>query len=98
MSGVNPAIAPSKGSLLSCMAEHPGVRPSQLGASQLRAGQRLRGGTPWIWFGGMPLISVVIPVHGVEDYLDRCLDSVLSEPAVSLEVIAVDDASPDGSG
>jgi CDP-glycerol glycerophosphotransferase len=46
----------------------------------------------------MPLISVVIPVHGVEDYLDRCLDSVLSEPAVSLEVIAVDDASPDGSG
>ena len=25
----------------------------------------------------MPLISVVIPVHGVEDYLDRCLDSVL---------------------
>jgi CDP-glycerol glycerophosphotransferase len=46
----------------------------------------------------MPLISVVIPVHGVEDYLDRCLDSVLSEPASSLEVIAVDDASPDGSG
>jgi CDP-glycerol glycerophosphotransferase len=46
----------------------------------------------------MPLISVVIPVHGVEDYLDRCLDSVLGEPATSLEVIAVDDASPDGSG
>ena len=44
----------------------------------------------------MPLISVVIPVHGVEDYLDRCLDSVLGEPAPSLEVIAVDDASPDG--
>jgi CDP-glycerol glycerophosphotransferase len=46
----------------------------------------------------MPLISVVIPVHGVEDYLDRCLDSVLGEPAPSLEVIAVDDASPDGCG
>jgi CDP-glycerol glycerophosphotransferase len=46
----------------------------------------------------MPLISVVIPVHGVEDYLDRCLDSVLGEPATSLEVIAVDDASPDGCG
>lgn len=44
------------------------------------------------------MISVVIPVHGVEDYLDRCLDSVLSEPAPFLEVIAVDDASPDGSG
>lgn len=46
----------------------------------------------------MPLISVVIPVHGVEDYLGRCLDSVLAEPAPWLEVIAVDDASPDGSG
>ena len=46
----------------------------------------------------MPLISVVIPVHGVEYYLDRCLDSVLGQPAPSLEVIAVDDASPDGCG
>jgi CDP-glycerol glycerophosphotransferase len=46
----------------------------------------------------MPLISVVIPVHGVEAYLNRCLDSVLSERKVPVEVIAVDDASPDGSG
>ena len=46
----------------------------------------------------MPLISVVIPVHGVEDYLDRCLDSVLADSAASVEVIAVDDASPDGCG
>ena len=45
----------------------------------------------------MPLISVIIPVHGVEDYLGRCLDSVLSEQAIPIEVIAVDDASPDGS-
>jgi CDP-glycerol glycerophosphotransferase len=49
-----------------------------------------------ISFGAMPLISVVIPVHGVEDHLDRCLDSVLADPAASLEVLAVDDASPDG--
>jgi CDP-glycerol glycerophosphotransferase len=47
----------------------------------------------------MALISVVIPVHGVEDYLDRCLDSVLGEPAIpGLEVIAVDDASEDRCG
>jgi len=46
----------------------------------------------------MPLISVVIPVHGVEDYLERSLDSVLAGPAASLEVIAVDDASPDRCG
>jgi CDP-glycerol glycerophosphotransferase len=46
----------------------------------------------------MPLISVIIPVHGVEPYLGRCLDSVLSERSVPIEVIAVDDASPDRSG
>ena len=46
----------------------------------------------------MPAISVVIPVHGVEDYLDRCLDSVLGDASIPLEVIAVDDASPDGCG
>jgi CDP-glycerol glycerophosphotransferase len=43
----------------------------------------------------MPTISVIIPVHGVEDYLDRCLDSVLSQEGAEagVEVIAVDDAS-----
>ena len=55
----------------------------------------------------MPLISVVIPVHGVEEYLDRCLDSVLGRAGLAargggaapgLEVIAVDDASADGCG
>jgi len=48
----------------------------------------------------MSLISVVIPVHGVEDYLDRCLDSVLGPGAgpADIEVIAIDDASPDRSG
>ena len=46
----------------------------------------------------MPLISVVIPVGNVACYLSECLDSVLGQPAVSLEVIAVDDASADGSG
>jgi CDP-glycerol glycerophosphotransferase len=46
----------------------------------------------------MPQISVVIPVHGVEEYLGRCLDSVLSDAAAPVEVIAVDDASPDRCG
>ena len=45
----------------------------------------------------LPTVSVVIPVHGVADYLDRCLDSVLAESDIPLEVIAVDDASPDRS-
>lgn len=45
----------------------------------------------------MPLFTVVVPVHAVRDYLRQCLDSVLSQDA-DLEVVAVDDASPDDSG
>jgi CDP-glycerol glycerophosphotransferase len=44
------------------------------------------------------LISVVIPVHGVAEHLGACLDSVLGQPEACVEVIAVDDASPDGCG
>jgi CDP-glycerol glycerophosphotransferase len=44
-----------------------------------------------------PRVSIVIPVHGVEEYLGGCLDSILSQPG-DIEVIAVDDASPDGCG
>jgi CDP-glycerol glycerophosphotransferase len=48
-----------------------------------------------------PLISVVLPVGNVADFLPACLDSVLGEPGGpggDLEVIAVDDASRDGCG
>ncbi|MQS15102.1 bifunctional glycosyltransferase family 2 protein/CDP-glycerol:glycerophosphate glycerophosphotransferase [Streptomyces kaniharaensis] len=47
------------------------------------------------------LLSIVLPVHGVERFLPRCLDSILGDtPAAEsrFEVIAVDDLSPDGSG
>jgi Glycosyl transferase family 2 len=50
---------------------------------------------------GAPLISVVLPVGNVADFLSACLDSVLGEtgrPGGDLEVIAVDDASSDGCG
>lgn len=46
----------------------------------------------------MPRISVVIPVHGVDAYLPRCLDSILEQCDEETEVIAVDDASPDRCG
>ncbi len=46
---------------------------------------------------GLPLISVIIPVFEVAEYLPQCLDSVLGQPGPEIEVIAVDDASPDGS-
>jgi glycosyltransferase involved in cell wall biosynthesis len=49
---------------------------------------------------GEPLISVVLPVAGVEEYLPACLDSLLSGagPAGGMEVVAVDDASGDRCG
>jgi CDP-glycerol glycerophosphotransferase len=45
-----------------------------------------------------PLISVVLPVRGVRRYLERCLDSILLADGPEIEVIAVNDASPDGCG
>lgn len=45
-----------------------------------------------------PRISVVLPVYGIQQYLPECLDSVLARPGSDVEVIAVDDASPDGCG
>lgn len=43
-------------------------------------------------------ISVIIPIYNVELYLKRCVDSVLSQKEVSLEIILVDDGSNDSSG
>lgn len=44
-----------------------------------------------------PLVSVVVPVYAVEDYVDACLSSVLGQSYRHLEVVVVDDGSPDGS-
>lgn len=44
------------------------------------------------------LISVIIPVYNVEKYLHRCLDSVVNQKEVNLEIILVDDGSTDASG
>jgi len=45
-------------------------------------------------------LSIVLPVYGVADYLPRCLDSILDDVPgqLRLQVVAVDDCSPDGSG
>ncbi len=42
------------------------------------------------------LISVIIPVYNVEPYLEKCVESVLAQTYEDLEVILVDDGSPDG--
>lgn len=43
----------------------------------------------------IPKVSVVIPVYKVEPYLRRCVDSVLAQTLSDLEIILVDDGSPD---
>lgn len=43
-----------------------------------------------------PLISVIVPVYNVEQYLERCLQSIVSQTYARLEIIVVDDGSTDG--
>ena len=45
----------------------------------------------------LPLISVIIPVYNVRDYVDRCLASVCAQTHRNLEIVVVDDGSTDGS-
>lgn len=41
------------------------------------------------------MISVIVPVYKVEDYLDQCVQSIVSQTYTDLEIILVDDGSPD---
>lgn len=45
-----------------------------------------------------PLISVIVPVYNVGDYLEGCLNSLLAQTYPKIEIILVDDASTDHSG
>ena len=42
------------------------------------------------------LISVILPIYKVEKYLHRCVESIISQTYTNLEIILVDDGSPDG--
>lgn len=44
------------------------------------------------------LISIIIPIYKVESYIDKCVESVLSQTWKKIEVILVDDGSPDKCG
>lgn len=45
-----------------------------------------------------PLVSVIVPVYNVEDYVEECVESILAQDYPNLEVILVDDGATDSSG
>ena len=45
-----------------------------------------------------PKISIVVPIYNVEKYLRECLDSILAQTLQDIEIIAIDDGSPDQCG
>lgn len=52
------------------------------------------------WFKNKPeeLISVIVPAFGVEQYIGKCLDSIINQTYSNIEIIVVDDGSKDKSG
>lgn len=45
-----------------------------------------------------PMISVIVPVYQVQEYLEPCLDSIVNQTYQNLEIILIDDGSTDNSG
>ena len=44
------------------------------------------------------MITIVVPVYKVEEYLDRCIESILKQTYTDFELLLVDDGSPDNCG
>lgn len=74
----------------------PGVRTAA--ARIALAGEEVTFQRPRRATGPRTSVSVVIPCYNYGQYLDQCVSSALDQSDVDVEVIVVDDASPDGSG
>lgn len=46
----------------------------------------------------MVKVSIIVPIYGVEDYLTKCVESLLAQTHTNLEIILINDGSPDSSG
>ncbi|MBQ7882921.1 MAG: glycosyltransferase, partial [Phascolarctobacterium sp.] len=46
----------------------------------------------------MPKLSIIVPVYKVEQYIHKCVDSILNQSFTDFELILVDDGSPDNCG
>ncbi len=44
----------------------------------------------------LPLVSVIVPIYEVQDYLERCIKSIIEQTYKNIEIILVDDGSKDG--
>ena len=44
-----------------------------------------------------PLVSILVPVYNVEKYIATCLDSLLAQSYPNIEIVLIDDGSPDRS-
>lgn len=74
----------------------------QLSGPPSARGTRLRArgscGWPCVFSLGVPLLSVIVPAYGVQAYIRAAVDSVLTQDFDDVEIVAVDDCSPDLSG
>lgn len=44
-----------------------------------------------------PFVSIIVPMYNVENYIEECVSSLLSQTLRNIEIILVDDGSPDRS-